>query len=313
MDTIDAMVDGLAAVRDGGGRLFILGVGGGAGHASHAVNDFRKICAPRELRADRQRLRAHRAHQRRRLGDGLRRLAARLAHRRATTRCSSSRVGGGSREHGVSTNLVAALDVAREVGAKIYGIVGKPDGETARVADACVVVPAPAERRTPQVEAFQAVVWHLIVSHPAAGRAGRQVGVASADDARRSFVDRDGVINEPVWDARTESFESPYRPEDVALVPGRRRGLARLRDAGFKLVLVSNQPAAAKGQVTLEASPPCMNGWSSCCVRRAWSSTAPTTATTTRTSPARATAASRRPGCCSPPPPSWSSTSARAG
>ena len=83
-------------------------------------------------------------------------------------------VGGGSREHNVSTNLVAALDLAREVGAKIYGIVGKADGETARVADACVVVPAPAERRTPQVEAFQAVVWHLVVSHPRlAAQAGK--------------------------------------------------------------------------------------------------------------------------------------------
>jgi D-glycero-D-manno-heptose 1,7-bisphosphate phosphatase len=73
------------------------------------------------------------------------------------------------------------------------------------------------------------------------------VGIAVA-----VFVDRDGVVNEPVWDARTESFESPYRPEDVALVPGAARALARLRAAGYKLVLVSNQPAAAKGQVTLD-------------------------------------------------------------
>ena len=69
---------------------------------------------------------------------------------------------------------------------------------------------------------------------------------------RAAFVDRDGVINEPVWDARTESFESPYRPQDVTLVPGAAEGLARLRDAGFSLVLASNQPAAAKGHVTLE-------------------------------------------------------------
>jgi D-glycero-D-manno-heptose 1,7-bisphosphate phosphatase len=69
---------------------------------------------------------------------------------------------------------------------------------------------------------------------------------------RAAFVDRDGVINEPVWDVRTESFESPYRPQDVALVPGSAEALARLQDAGFKLVLVSNQPAAAKGQVTLD-------------------------------------------------------------
>jgi len=70
---------------------------------------------------------------------------------------------------------------------------------------------------------------------------------------KAAFVDRDGVINEPVWDARTESFESPYRPEDVALVPGAAAALQRLRDAGFRLVLVSNQPAAAKGNVTRAA------------------------------------------------------------
>jgi D-sedoheptulose 7-phosphate isomerase len=165
VETIEAIVDGLAAVRDGGGRLFILGVGGGAGHASHAVNDFRKICHLESYAPT----------------DNVSELTARINDDGWETAYAAwlrgSRigpadavlvfsVGGGSREHGVSTNLVAALDVAREVGAKIYGIVGKPDGETARVADACVVVPAPAARRTPHVEAFQAVVWHLVVSHP---------------------------------------------------------------------------------------------------------------------------------------------------
>jgi D-sedoheptulose 7-phosphate isomerase len=165
VDTITAIVDGLAAVRDGGGRLFILGVGGGAGHASHAVNDFRKICHLESYTPT----------------DNVSELTARInddgwetayAAWLRGSRISASdavlvfSVGGGSREHNVSTNLVAALDVAREVGARIYGIVGRAEGETAKVADACVVVPAPPERRTPQVEAFQAVVWHLIVSHP---------------------------------------------------------------------------------------------------------------------------------------------------
>jgi D-sedoheptulose 7-phosphate isomerase len=165
VETIEAIVDGLAAVREQGGRLFILGVGGGAAHASHAVNDFRKLChlesyAPTdnvsELTArinDDGWESAYAAWLR----------GSRIAGGDAVLVFS---VGGGSREHGVSTNLVAALDVAREAGAKVYGIVGKPDGETARVADACVVVPAPAERLTPHVEALQAVVWHLIVSHP---------------------------------------------------------------------------------------------------------------------------------------------------
>lgn len=173
VDTIDAIVDGLAAVRARGGRLFVLGVGGGAGHASHAVNDFRKIChlesyAPTdnvsELTArinDDGWESAYAAYLE----------GSRLNGKDAVLVFS---VGGGSREHNVSTNLVAALDLARAVGASIYGIVGKADGETARVADACVVVPAPAERRTPQVEAFQAVVWHLVVSHPRlAAQAGK--------------------------------------------------------------------------------------------------------------------------------------------
>ena len=87
-------------------------------------------------------------------------------------------VGGGSREHGVSMNLVDALELAREVGATIFGIVGKPDGATAQLADAASSSGARAERSTPHVEAFQAVVWHLLVSHPALAAQRRQVGVA---------------------------------------------------------------------------------------------------------------------------------------
>jgi D-sedoheptulose 7-phosphate isomerase len=173
VEEIDAIVDGLAAVRAAGGRLFVLGVGGGAGHASHAVNDFRKIAHLESYTPT----------------DNVSELTARINddgwESAYAAYLQGSRlgpadavlvfsVGGGSREHNVSTNLVAALDLARAVGARIYGLVGRADGETARVADACVVVPAPAERRTPQVEAFQAVVWHLVVSHPRlAAQAGK--------------------------------------------------------------------------------------------------------------------------------------------
>jgi len=172
-DTIDAIVDGLAAVRERGGRLFILGVGGGAGHASHAVNDFRKLCHLESYAPT----------------DNVSELTARInddgwesayaawlrgSRLNAQDALLVFSVGGGSREHGVSTNLVAALDLAREVGASIYGIVGRAEGETARLADACVVVDAPAERLTPHTEAFQAVVWHLVVSHPRlAAQAGK--------------------------------------------------------------------------------------------------------------------------------------------
>ena len=119
---------------------------------------------------------------------------------------------------------------------------------------------------TPHVEAFQAVVWHLIVSHP---RLSAQAGKwESTRMTAAVFVDRDGVINEPVWDARTESFESPYRPEDVALVPGAAEALARLRDAGFT-ARARVQPARG-GEGQRRRSPrwtPCTNGWRSCCVR----------------------------------------------
>ena len=172
MDTIEAIVDGLAAVRDGGGRLFILGVGGGAGHASHAVNDFRKIChlesyAPTdnvsELTArinDDGWETAYAAWLR----------GSRMSERDAVLVFS---VGGGSREHNVSTNLVARA--RRRARGRREDLRHRRQARrgTARVADACVVVPAPAERLHAQVEAFQAVVWHLVVSHPRLRRSRR--------------------------------------------------------------------------------------------------------------------------------------------
>jgi D-sedoheptulose 7-phosphate isomerase len=170
---LEAMVQGLAAVRERGGRLFILGVGGGAAHASHAVNDFRKICH----------LEAYTPV------DNVSELTARtndegwestFAAWLATSRlCAADAVlvfsvGGGSREHEVSMNIVNAVEMAKAVGANVYGIVGSPDGTTAKLADVCVVVGAPPERRTPHVEAFQAVLWHLLVSHPSlAAQAGK--------------------------------------------------------------------------------------------------------------------------------------------
>ena len=182
-DEIEAMAAGLAAVRERGGRLFILGVGGGAGHASHAVNDFRKICHLEsytpvdnvsELTA-----RTNDEGWETTYAAWLR--TSRLGERDAILVFS---VGGGSREHDVSMNLVCAVELAKEVGASIYGIVGKPDGTTAQLADVCVVVPSPAARRTPHVEAFQAVLWHLLVSHPAlAAQAGKWESVERAAPA----------------------------------------------------------------------------------------------------------------------------------
>jgi D-sedoheptulose 7-phosphate isomerase len=163
---IDRVVDLLRRARDRGGRLFILGVGGSAANASHAVNDFRKI-AEFEAYAP---------------TDNVSELTARTNDEGWATvfetwlKTSRLRpedcvlvfsVGGGNLERQVSPNLVAALRYAKLVGAGVAGIVGRDGGYTAQVADACVVIPTVNDVHvTPHSEAFQAVVWHLIVSHP---------------------------------------------------------------------------------------------------------------------------------------------------
>jgi D-sedoheptulose 7-phosphate isomerase len=167
---VEALARGLGSVRDAGGRLFILGVGGSAGHASHAVNDFRKICgfeayAPTdnvsELTA-----RINDEGWDTSFSEWLR--VSRLAASDAVFIFS---VGGGSREKNVSPNLVRALELAGEVGAKVFGVVGKDGGATKRAAQACVVIPPVyPDRITPHTEGLAAVVWHLLVSHPALKR-----------------------------------------------------------------------------------------------------------------------------------------------
>src|SRR5712692_7193646 len=165
-DAVERMVGELASLRSRRGRLFILGVGGGAGHASHAVNDFRKIAGIEAYTPT----------------DNVSELTARVnddgwetvfVNWLRTSRLNKKdmvfvfSVGGGDLVHSISPNLVRALEYAREVGATICGVVGRNGGYTAQVADACVVIPtANPETITPHTEAFQAVVWHLLVSHP---------------------------------------------------------------------------------------------------------------------------------------------------
>jgi D-sedoheptulose 7-phosphate isomerase len=164
--SIEAVARGLAQVRHGGGRLFVLGVGGSAGHASHAVNDFRKICGfeaycptdnVSELTA-----RVNDEGWESTFSEWLK--TSRLGARDGVLVFS---VGGGNREKNVSPNLVKALELAQQTGTKIFGIVGKDGGYTRKVATACVVVPVVSpERITPHTEGFCAVIWHLLVSHP---------------------------------------------------------------------------------------------------------------------------------------------------
>ena len=156
----------LGATRAAGGRLFILGVGGSAANASHAVNDFRKIVGI-ESYAPTDNVSELTARTNDEGWEGVFSSwlsGSRLSSKDAVLVLS---VGGGDRENHVSPNLVAALDFAKQVGATTLGIVGRNGGYTAKVADACVVIPTVnPEHVTPHTEAFQAVVWHLLVSHP---------------------------------------------------------------------------------------------------------------------------------------------------
>lgn len=163
---IERMASLLADLRECGGRLFFLGVGGSAGNCSHAVNDFRKIVGIESYAPT----------------DNVSELTARtnddgwatvfiewlkVSRLTASDMLFIFSVGGGNLEKNISPNIVSALQYAKEIGAKVVGVVGRDGGYTAKVADACVIVPTVnAETVTPHTEAFQAVIWHLLVSHP---------------------------------------------------------------------------------------------------------------------------------------------------
>jgi len=157
----------LSELRRRGGRLFVLGVGGGAGHASHAVNDFRKI-AGIEAYAPTDNVSELTARVN---DDGWESVFAnwlKVSRLRREDMVLVFSVGGGSLELNISPNLVRAVEYARHVGAVVCGVVGRDGGYTAKVADACVIVPTVNPNTvTPHTEAVQAVVWHLLVSHPA--------------------------------------------------------------------------------------------------------------------------------------------------
>ena len=166
VDAIEKVVTVLAQIKADAGRIFFLGVGGGAGNCSHAVNDFRKLlgieCYTPTDNVSELTARINDDGWERAFVDWL--AVSRLSSRDAVFVMS---VGGGSREKNVSLNQVAAIDHARKVGAKIIGILGRDGGYTARHADATVIVPTVnVQTVTPHTEALQAVIWHLLVSHP---------------------------------------------------------------------------------------------------------------------------------------------------
>ncbi len=169
-EQIERLARHLAATRDGGGRVFVIGVGGGAGHASHAVADLRKIAGIEAYAPS----------------DNVSELTARSNDEGWETtyegwlKVSKCRkgdallvfsVGGGDIDRGVSINVVRAIDHARGVGAAVLGVVGRDGGHTAKVAEACVIIPTVEPRHvTAHTESFQALVWHLLVSHPVLAR-----------------------------------------------------------------------------------------------------------------------------------------------
>lgn len=166
LDSVEKLVDELVDLRERGGRLFLIGVGGSAGNCSHAVNDFRKLCCIEAYSPV----------------DNVSELTARTNDEGWSTVFAAwlkvSRfnakdailifsVGGGDAERNVSPNIINAVDLAKERGAKVFGIVGRSTGYTAQKGDVVIVIPSIApERVTPLSESFQAVVWHGLVSHP---------------------------------------------------------------------------------------------------------------------------------------------------
>ena len=165
--SIDKMAEVLAGRRQQGGRLFILGVGGSAGHAGHAVNDFRKICGF-EAYAPTDNVSELTARTNDEGWDTSFSEWLKVSRIRKSDAILVFSVGGGNREKNVSMNIVKALEIAKEAGAAITGIVGKDGGFTKQVADACVIIPPlVAQHITPHTEGLAAVVWHLLVSHPA--------------------------------------------------------------------------------------------------------------------------------------------------
>jgi D-sedoheptulose 7-phosphate isomerase len=238
---IDEIAKILAYTRENSGRLFILGVGGSAANASHAVNDFRKITGIEAYAPT----------------DNVSELTARTndegwetvfetwlkgSHLDIYDTLLILSVSGGDETKKMSTNLVRAIQYAKSVSADVVGIVGSPDGYTAKQATACVVVPIvnPAHV-TPHSEAWQAVVWHLLVSHPLLKRVETRFESLTETKplSRAVFIDRDGTLT-----------TSPTSVPNPKAVPDAVESIERLKAAGFKVIVVTNQSDIERGTLT---------------------------------------------------------------
>jgi D-sedoheptulose 7-phosphate isomerase len=241
----------LVGARAAGGRLFVLGVGGSAANASHAVNDFRKI-AGIEAYAPTDNVSELTARANDEGWSSIFDSWLRISRLRSEDLLLILSVGGGDLKQNVSPNLVAALKFAKSVGAKIIGVVGRDGGYTATVADACVLIPTVNPlHTTPHTEAFQAIIWHLLVSHPAVKMQPTKWESMGVGARRRAvFLDRDGVINRAF--VRDGKPFPPPTPQELEILPGVPEALRELKANGFKLLLVTNQPDVGRGKLSLQ-------------------------------------------------------------
>jgi D-sedoheptulose 7-phosphate isomerase len=241
----------LASTRAAGGRLFVLGVGGSAANASHAVNDFRKI-AGIEAYAPTDNVSELTARANDEGWSSIFDSWLRISRLRSEDLLLILSVGGGDLAQNVSPNLVAALKFAKSVGAKIIGVVGRGGGYTATVADVCVLIPAVNPlHTTPHTEAFQAVIWHLLVSHPAVKmQPTKWESMGMGARQRAVFLDRDGVINRAF--VRDGKPFPPPTPQELEILPGVPEALRELKANGFKLLLVTNQPDVGRGKLSVQ-------------------------------------------------------------
>jgi D-sedoheptulose 7-phosphate isomerase len=243
----------LAQTRSSGGRLFILGVGGSAANASHAVNDFRKL-AGIEAYAPTDNVSEITARTNDEGWQTVFESWLRTSRLRSNDLVVVFSVGGGDAEKNISPNLISALNYAKAVNAKILGIVGRDGGHTAKVADVCIIIPTVNPGHiTPHTEAFQSVVWHLLVSHPLVKHHATKWESAGTTPPNREprpaiFLDRDGVLNRAV--VRDGKPFPPPGLHDLEILPDAALALEELKSHGYPLYVITNQPDVARGNLT---------------------------------------------------------------
>jgi D-sedoheptulose 7-phosphate isomerase len=242
----------LAQTRSAGGRVFILGVGGSAANASHAVNDFRKL-AGIEAYAPTDNVSELTARTNDEGWPTVFESWLRTSRLRSNDLVMVFSVGGGNLEKNISPNLVSALKYAKTLNANILGVVGRDGGYTAQVADVCILIPTVnAAHVTPHTEAFQSVVWHLLISHPLLKQHATKWESTEASGDRKLrpavFLDRDGVLNRAM--IRAGKPLPPPGLHDLEILPDAAPALAQLKSRGFPLYVITNQPDVARGTLT---------------------------------------------------------------